>query len=51
MVLANTAIIYLHIFNTKQWIHCELDNFPKILCILPEDGQWGPKHIAANKYK
>jgi hypothetical protein len=33
--------------NTKQRIRCEWSNFRKIMCILPEDGHRGPKHVAA----
>jgi hypothetical protein len=32
--------------NTKQRIRCGWSNFLKYLCIPPEDGQQGPKHVA-----
>jgi hypothetical protein len=28
-------------------IRCERGNFPKILCTPPEEGQQGPKYVAA----
>jgi hypothetical protein len=34
-------------YNRKQRIRCEVTS-RKWLCILPEDGQWGLKHVAVN---